>query len=306
MTPAPLPALVTVETFTDPVEAHISRGLLESEGIPASLGSEHHVWASWHFSQALGGVRLQVPAEYAARARDVLERRRRGEYQLALEQEQELEPTRCSNCGSADLRFTRSPASLLLLFVTLGISGLIFPPRINGVRCNACRAVQGRASGPVARRHLPAPALVATEEIRNAEVADMAQEAARFLMSHPWCKAIASSHLAWAVAGVVGVFLFRIVPTRADVDETLWVVVGDLPTAYVAHEGNPTWRDALASYVSGMERWVEAVRSGGSLDGTIPVAAEPTPEHASMLAGRLRFISRKILAREAGEIESDR
>lgn len=137
--------LVTVEAFTDPVEAHISKGLLESEGIPASLGSEHLVWSAWPFSQALGGVRLQVPDEYAYRAREVLSKQRRGEFQEALEQEQDLEPTRCGQCGSTDLRFTRSPASVLLLLLTLGISGLIFPPRINGMKCNTCHATQARA-----------------------------------------------------------------------------------------------------------------------------------------------------------------
>ena len=137
--------LVTVEAFTNPIEAHISKGLLESEGIPASLGSEHHVWSSWHFSQALGGVRLQVPAAYVNQARDVLAKQRRGDYQLALEEEQNLQSTRCENCGSTDLRYTRSPWSMLLLLVTLGTSGLILPPRINGTRCNSCRAIQARA-----------------------------------------------------------------------------------------------------------------------------------------------------------------
>jgi hypothetical protein len=141
-----LPDFVTVETFTGPIEAHISKGLLESEGIPASLASEHHVWASWPFSQALGGVRLQVPSEYAGRARDVLARQRRGEYQEALEAEHGLEPNRCRSCGSTDLRFTRSPLSVLLLVLTLGLSGLIFPPRINGVKCNVCQAQQDRAA----------------------------------------------------------------------------------------------------------------------------------------------------------------
>ena len=141
-----MPDLVTVETYTNPVEAHISKGLLESEGIPASLGSEHHVWSSWHFSQALGGVRLQVPAAYVNHAQDVLAKQRRGDFQLALEEEQNLESTRCENCGSTDLRYTHSPWSMLLLLViTLGISGLIFPPRINHTRCNSCRAIQVRA-----------------------------------------------------------------------------------------------------------------------------------------------------------------
>ena len=83
-------------------------------------------------------MRLQVPAEYVARSRDVLARWRRGEYQQALEEEQALEPDRCPACGSPDLRFTRSTASTVLLLLTLGISGLIFPPRIDGTKCNAC------------------------------------------------------------------------------------------------------------------------------------------------------------------------
>ena len=134
--------LVTIETYTNPLEAHIARGLLESEGVPATLGSEHHVWASWHFAQALGGVRLQVPAEYADRARDVLGRQRRGEFQAALEQEQGVDESRCGLCGSNDLRFTHLPWSILLLMLTLGVSGLIFPPRIDGLKCNACRATR--------------------------------------------------------------------------------------------------------------------------------------------------------------------
>jgi hypothetical protein len=46
-------AFVTVATFLSPWEAHIVRGLLETEGIPSTLGSEHHVGANWPLSQAL-------------------------------------------------------------------------------------------------------------------------------------------------------------------------------------------------------------------------------------------------------------
>ena len=97
-------------------------------------------------------------------------------------------------------------------------------------------------------------------------------------------------------SGVLGVFLVRIVPDRPGIDDTLWVVVGDLPPAYLVYTGNPTWHDALESYVLEMERWVAAVRSGASLDDVIPVRTEPTEEHAEMLAGRLRFVRNEILA----------
>ena len=67
-----MPGLVTVESYTSPWDAHVACGLLESEGIPASVAGEHHVWANWPISQALGGVRIQVPQEHVAKAKEVL------------------------------------------------------------------------------------------------------------------------------------------------------------------------------------------------------------------------------------------
>lgn len=76
--------LVTVAVTTSPWEAHVLRGLMESEGIPAVLFNEHHVWANWSMSQALGGVEIQVPAEFAPSAAGVLDHRTKGLYFSAL------------------------------------------------------------------------------------------------------------------------------------------------------------------------------------------------------------------------------
>jgi hypothetical protein len=143
-----------------------------------------------------------------------------------------------------------------------------------------------------------AVSLTPTQHLRDPEVAALAEEATRFLLSHPWCHSIRSSHLAWAVPGVLGVFLFRIVPSRPNVDERLWVVVGDLPAAYLVCDDAPTWHEALQTYCSEMTRWVEAVRAGTSLEDVIPVRTEPTLEHAAMLASRLEFVRTKILTQE--------
>jgi len=97
--------LVVVDTYSNPLDAHIARGLRESEGIPATLGSEHHVWSSWPYALALGGIRLQVAERH----------------------------------GSGDFRYTRSLWSIVLLLATFGLSSVIFPPRITGRQCNACR-----------------------------------------------------------------------------------------------------------------------------------------------------------------------
>lgn len=131
--------LVVVDTFANPLDAHIARGLLESEGIPATLGSEHHVWSSWPYALALGGIRLQVAERHASGARAVLARRLSGEFEAALAEESSVPATRCPGCGSGDFRYTRSFWSIVLLLATFGLSGVIFPPRITGRQCNACR-----------------------------------------------------------------------------------------------------------------------------------------------------------------------
>jgi hypothetical protein len=81
----------------------------------------------------------------------------------------------------------------------------------------------------------------------------------------------------------------------------LWVVVGDLPPAYLVCDDAPTWQEALQSYCSEMTRWVEAVRAGTSLEDVIPVGSEPTLEHAAMLASRVEFIRGKIVTQEVSE-----
>ncbi|WP_189644772.1 putative signal transducing protein [Luteimonas gilva] len=74
--------LVTVAHYHDPIEAHIARGLLASQGIDAHLGDEHLALANWEWRLAVGGVKLRVPQEQAMRARDILHAAESGEYVL--------------------------------------------------------------------------------------------------------------------------------------------------------------------------------------------------------------------------------
>ena len=120
-------------------------------------------------------------------------------------------------------------------------------------------------------------------------------EATKFLSQFKWCKAIIQSSLGIGVPGVVGVFLFRIEPTSDDVDDLLWVVVGDLPPAYLVTDEAPNPALALDCYVDEMNKWVEAVKAGKPTTGLIPVNASATLEYAKMLQSRLRFLRREIL-----------
>ena len=70
----------TVAHYTDPIEAHLARGRLVSEGIDAHLGDEHLAMANWEWRLAVGGVKLRVADCDAERARRVLQAIDAGEY----------------------------------------------------------------------------------------------------------------------------------------------------------------------------------------------------------------------------------
>jgi hypothetical protein len=124
----------------------------------------------------------------------------------------------------------------------------------------------------------------------------MYSEASRFLTSFKWCGGIRRGWFGQGVGGVVAVFLFEIEPSKPDVDDTLWVVVGDLPPAYLVIDDSPTPKAALATYVAEAKRWVAAVRSQSDLADCIPVNVPPTSENASRLERRLEFLEREFLS----------
>lgn len=64
--------LVTIASYSMPYEAHIAKSRLDSEGIPAFMADEHTINMQWLYSNALGGVKLQVPEPYAEAAIEIL------------------------------------------------------------------------------------------------------------------------------------------------------------------------------------------------------------------------------------------
>ena len=63
---------VKVASFSQPFEAHLARTRLEAEGIACVVSDEYLVRVDWLLSNAIGGVKLMVPAGEAARAREAL------------------------------------------------------------------------------------------------------------------------------------------------------------------------------------------------------------------------------------------
>src|SRR5690606_32320029 len=94
MAPSPATAhhrttvFTTIAHYTDPIEAHLARGRLQSEGIDAHLGDEHLAMANWEWRLAVGGVKLRVADRDAGRARAVLAAMDAGEYALEADTEE--------------------------------------------------------------------------------------------------------------------------------------------------------------------------------------------------------------------------
>lgn len=63
----------TIYTFTLPSEAYVVKGRLEAEGIPVFLKDEMTVQVHNFYSQAIGGVKLQIPVDKKEEAREILE-----------------------------------------------------------------------------------------------------------------------------------------------------------------------------------------------------------------------------------------
>ena len=113
---------------------------------------------------------------------------------------------------------------------------------------------------------------------------------------YDWCLEIFQSYVGIFFAGVVGVFLFKIRPSSPDVDEWVWVILGDLPSTYITTEDSPNPACALDSYIGAMQRWVEAAESGQPVDDLVPVNVPANKENAAALKTRLRMLDERVLS----------
>jgi hypothetical protein len=129
-----------------------------------------------------------------------------------------------------------------------------------------------------------------TEELRA-----LARKAEQFIASFSWCNLIERAYAGIVVPSVIGTFLFEIKPTTPHVDRVLWVIVGDVPPAYLVVDEAPNPAMALKRYVELMSDWVKAVEEKRSVEDLIPVNAAPTQEYAAMLRSRLAFLRDRVL-----------
>ncbi len=127
--------MVTIARFSFPHEAHIARAKLESEGIPVFVADEYTINMQWLYSNALGGVRVQIPKPFAKQAIEILSQ----DYSESLVEQQFQDGYPCPKCGSLDTEYMVK-GKRMAFFVFTAISFPLWPFK-KQINCNECGAI---------------------------------------------------------------------------------------------------------------------------------------------------------------------
>jgi hypothetical protein len=113
-----------VSTYSTPAEAHVALSRLESAGIDAVIRDEFTVTFDWFYSNAIGGVKIEVVEEDETAAREI----------LALPPSEDG-LIHCPHCGSAD-----SSVRVLSVFGAFcAFVGIPIPMTRAWVDCRSCK-----------------------------------------------------------------------------------------------------------------------------------------------------------------------
>ncbi len=130
----------------------------------------------------------------------------------------------------------------------------------------------------------------------SALLAAMADEALDYFTSFEWCGGVTDFRFGVGVGKVIALFLLQVEPAALKgkplprSGEYVWVVVGDIPSAYLETDGIHDPFVALAEYCELMIDWADEVLAGGDLGECFPVRATASKDNARDLQSRIRTI----------------
>lgn len=128
--------MVTIARYTNPLEAHIARGRLESEGIAVFIADENIVWANWLLADAIGGVQLRVALEESVRARRILDEVAETGVTENDSETVQSDTRHCPDCGSKTLHSSTLLSRLAFLSIALVNFPLPFTRQLE--HCRKC------------------------------------------------------------------------------------------------------------------------------------------------------------------------
>ena len=123
--------MITVASFSKVEEAHMLRLRLEAGGIPAYIQDENMVQMDWMYSNAIGGVRVQIVEEDAEHAKEILQEPPFDSEPAGMEV--------CPNCTSTKTAPDELPRRLA--FLSMLVVGFPFMFSRTRWRCASCNQV---------------------------------------------------------------------------------------------------------------------------------------------------------------------
>jgi len=124
-----------IATFSFLHEAHIAKASLDAANIPAFLENEHTINMQWLYSNAIGGVRFSVPAEFEVEALELIN----SDFSDQVDQEFNSltkEKPICPSCGSSELvTYTIGKKPAFLVFLLFGFPLFFYK---HGFKCKHC------------------------------------------------------------------------------------------------------------------------------------------------------------------------
>jgi hypothetical protein len=144
----------------------------------------------------------------------------------------------------------------------------------------------------------PVALIKGEDEEETLQLRNLYSEAEKYLRKFKWCKNVLEAYLGYGVADVFGLFFFHIDPIKNE-DDYLWVIVRDIPSAYLVTDEARNCADALRIYIKLFREWVAAIRENRSVATLIPANVPPTRANAALLESRLNFLEENILPQMA-------
>jgi hypothetical protein len=128
------------------------------------------------------------------------------------------------------------------------------------------------------------------DELDTGLLNEMAQDATRYISQFTWCEEVLETYFGGGVGGIFAIFFFHIRPSCPEVDSWIWIMIGDIPPAYLPLGDCNSPEEAFEIYMDGMSKWVEFARNGQTgtaHQGVPPVNMPATPEWAERLQQKL-------------------
>ena len=122
--------IVTIQRFSQPIEAELAKTALESAGIRCFLQNAYTVGVNWLWSNAIGGVELQVKQEDVDDALAILQHTPDSIDAVGCD-------IRCPRCGSENVSY--EAFSRRSFFLSWLLSGVAIPIRKRSWKCSACK-----------------------------------------------------------------------------------------------------------------------------------------------------------------------